>query len=100
MFIVGITGHRDIGDAELVTRLTQEAGSYFATICAQHAEVCVLSQLAVGADTIIVESALAQGLHHVVVVPFARFEEDFAGDDLAPLSGIARYGDPCPHCRA
>lgn len=73
-FRVGVTGHRLLQDQRLVSERIHET---LASILRTHGHVVAYSALAIGADTLFAESALALGMSLVAVVPFTRFEDDF-----------------------
>jgi hypothetical protein len=76
-FIVGVTGHRDLGGAEDEVASALRAGleEHHRT----HGDrLVVLSAIAAGADSLFAEAATALGIPLTVVLPFEGYEEDFA----------------------
>lgn len=62
-FRVAVTGHWSLGDAATVAFVTQAFAALLAQLLRDHPEgVVALSGLALGADTLFAEAALAQGI--------------------------------------
>lgn len=90
-FLVGVTGHRDLEDAdrELLDAAVREV---FVELQAANPgrPLALLTALAEGADTLVTRIALELGAHLVIVLPMAHddYERDFAGparDDFLDL---------------
>ncbi len=90
-FLVGVTGHRDLEDAdrELLDATVREV---FVELQAANPgrPLALLTALAEGADTLVTRIALELGAHLVIVLPMAHddYERDFAGparDDFLDL---------------
>lgn len=73
-FRVGVTGHRLLQNPHAVATKIHDV---LVGILQAHPRVTVYSALAVGADTLFAESALALDIPLVAVIPFAHYEEDF-----------------------
>lgn len=73
-FRVGVTGHRLLQDEESVSAAIHESLN---VILRAHGRVVAYSALAIGADSLFAESALALGISLCAVVPFTRYEDDF-----------------------
>lgn len=76
MLTIGITGHRGLHQKDEVGEALRQVLAYYQ---AQEAEIEVLSALAVGADTIFAQEAVAAGIPLRVLLPFAQveYERDF-----------------------
>ena len=81
-FVVGVTGHRDIADADLEgfraalqTELKKINDQF------SHLPVRVITGLAEGADTIATETALQMGIKTTAVLPMpvSEYQKDFSG---------------------
>lgn len=77
-YLVGVTGHRTLNDPDMVARACRDL---LEQVLREHPTAMACSALAVGADTTFAEVALALGMSLLVVVPFARFLEDFASTE-------------------
>lgn len=79
-FVVGVTGHRDLGDAE-----DEVASALRAALEAcrrTHGDqLVVLSAIAAGADSLFAEAAISLGIPLNVILPFEGYKEDFADGD-------------------
>lgn len=78
---IGITGHRHFSEPEMYKFVSDTLRDKLSTLKAEHGNVRALSALALGADTIFAEIALGLGYELEVVVPFARFQDDFKNED-------------------
>jgi hypothetical protein len=74
VFRVGVTGHRTLSDPQVVER---QCRTLLQRVHAEHPSVVACAALAVGADTIFAEVALALGIPLEGVIPFATYVEDF-----------------------
>jgi hypothetical protein len=91
MFRVSVVGHRQLGAPWLDVYVSRQCGRILARARAAHPDVVAVSALAVGADTLFAEAAVALGIPLEVVRPFARYEEDFAaGHALARYRALRR----------
>jgi hypothetical protein len=96
--VIGVTGHRDLRDQDTAL-LRQAVGDCLAGLrkLCPHTPMVVLSPLAEGADRLVAEVALAQGMSLVVPLPMARsaYEEDFAdaSDAEHGTRSVAQFND-------
>jgi hypothetical protein len=76
---IGVTGHRVLEDGveRWVARELDELFSYLAGLASGAASLRAVSSLAAGADQLFAAAALRHGIPLDVVIPFARFAEDF-----------------------
>jgi hypothetical protein len=76
---IGVTGHRVLEDGvkRWVARELDELFSYLAGLGSGAASLRAVSSLAAGADQLFAATALRCGIPLDVVLPFARFAEDF-----------------------
>lgn len=76
---VGATGHRALEETveRWVTRELDALFSYLARLPSHDQVPRAVSSLAVGADQLFAKAALSHGVSLDVVLPFARFVEDF-----------------------
>ena len=79
---VGVTGHRALEPAvrDWVGEELEGFFSYQAGLLSTGSRLAAVSSLAIGADQIFAEAALRQGTAIEIVIPFAKFIEDFAED--------------------
>jgi len=79
-FVVGVTGHRDLGGAEdeVASALRGALEEYQRT---HGGRLVVLSAIAAGADSLFAEAAISLGIPLNVALPFEGYEEDFADGD-------------------
>jgi hypothetical protein len=85
--IVGITGHRKLGDDprtvwHVRAKCTLILDRLRDVARLQGAELTACSALAIGADQIFAEAAIGPGLSLVAVIPFEDYPKDFEGEDL------------------
>ncbi len=82
--VIGITGHRDLREAEL-PRLREQVRAFFLTLRANYPglPLTLLSPLAAGADQLVTAQALALGIRVVAVlpVPAELYRADFRAPD-------------------
>jgi hypothetical protein len=88
---VGLIGHRDITDPHAEDRIRKEARSYFSKWKAEGENIEILTQLAVGADTILTKTALEYGAKLVLVIPYEGFKEDFSAHELQEYQTLSRH---------
>ncbi|WP_406150342.1 hypothetical protein [Streptomyces sp. NBC_01012] len=79
---IGVTGHRSIPQAAQ----EQVREGLRAALCGHEGSLDVLSSLAVGADQLFADLALAHGAELTVVIPSGDYEQGFADD-----AELARY---------
>jgi hypothetical protein len=75
VYRVGVTGHRTLSDPQVVER---QCRALLERVRAEHPNVVACTALAVGADTIFAQVALALGIPLEGVIPFATYAQDFA----------------------
>jgi len=78
---IGVTGHRVLeeGVERWVARELDELFSYLAGLPSGGGSLRAVSSLAAGADQLFAAAALRHGIPLDVVLPFARFADDFPG---------------------
>lgn len=77
MIRVGIVGHRYFGHTETITFVARQCSDILKQAQAAHSDVIALSAIAVGADTLFAEAALALGIRLEIVRPFEDYTSDF-----------------------
>ena len=99
---VGVTGHRKLGEAEAWVDAVLRR--WFRDLRVTHGDRLVaVSAVAVGADTLFAEAALALGIRLEVVIPYAGYADDFppgrARERYAGLRTRAAVVHAMPHTR-
>lgn len=78
-FVVAVTGHCDLGDAETIAYAAQTFNQLLARLQAHHSEgVVALSGLGTGADTLFAQAAIARGIPLEVCIAAPDVIENFA----------------------
>ena len=94
--VIGVTGHRDLRDED-VARLRSVVHGELAKLQAAypHSPFVMLSSLAVGADTLCAQEALALGMRLVCPLPFEadEYRRDFEGADLETFESLLQQAD-------
>lgn len=90
---IGLVGHRSLGDTEQVAAVRTRADHYFRHWCSSYGEVTVCSALAVGADTVLAQTALRYHCRLVVLEPFAEYESEFDAHELGRFRRLRARAD-------
>jgi hypothetical protein len=78
VYRVGVTGHRHLRAPQTVAARCRET---LQGILHDHPDAVACSALAIGADSLFAEAALALGMPLVAVIPFATYADDFTTPD-------------------
>jgi hypothetical protein len=91
--VVAVTGHRDLIERELPA-LRERVSAFMADLERRYPDlpVVVMSGLATGADSLVVEEALALGLKVIAALPMPR---SFYAEDFATGPERARFHELC-----
>ncbi len=91
---VGLVGHRHLQEADIPV-IRERAGELFAAWRREYAQIIVFSSLAIGADSVLAEVALAQGARLVAVIPFAEYvnERDFTPEQAQAHARLRAQAD-------
>ena len=93
-FHIGITGHRDLGNAKTQTFVCEEIKKLLLKLQEEHRRLNALSALAEGADTIFAREALELGIPLIAVIPFAEYEDDFTKrESLEQFKGLLQQAE-------
>jgi hypothetical protein len=95
-FIVGVSGHRDLDDADL-PRLRAAVMEFFRALreAMPDTELRLLTGVAEGADLLVAETARGLGvrIEAVLPMPLGRYAADFDGESLARLRALLNHAD-------
>lgn len=95
--VLGITGHRDLFSDDY-PKLRHAVREHFQSVLSKysHSPLCLLSSLAEGADRLVAEIALEEGIELGVILPMAQqdYEGDFQSEDsLAEFRSLLARAD-------
>ncbi|MDH3642214.1 MAG: DUF4231 domain-containing protein [Gammaproteobacteria bacterium] len=94
--IVGVTGHRDLLDAEMPL-IKERVRGFFTALMADFPglPILVITPLAEGADRLVAEVASELELSLIILLPMPRelYEKDFADESISEFDAMARLGE-------
>lgn len=89
VFRIGASGHRDLGDAITQQFVAQQVREILTTYHQQYPNLVVYASLAIGADQLVVQTALDLGIPVEAVLPCQDYEKTFApGEERATYESL------------